>query len=93
MAINTGSRYENSVVDYFRKKEGGITLPVVLYSFDSLDAVSFFYHIYRTGETLQGLSQVYFRTPALWWAIAEYNPEVVDLVHIPDGTVLRIPSV
>jgi hypothetical protein len=93
MAIHSGSRYENSVVDYFHKTDGGANLPVVLYSFDNLADVSFFYHMYRKGETLHGLSQQYFRTPSLWWAIAEYNPEVTDFVHIADGTQLRIPSV
>lgn len=93
MAITSGSRYEDSVVDYFRKVENGTEYPIVFYSFDSLTDVSFFYHTYRTGETLQGLSQQYFKTPMLWWAIAEYNPEVTDLLHIEDGTLLRIPSV
>ena len=93
MAITAGSRYENSIVDYFRKKEGGVTYPVVLYSFDSLSDISFFYHTYRTGETLQGISQQYFKTPTLWWAIAEYNPEITDFFHIAHGTSIRIPSV
>jgi hypothetical protein len=93
MAIHSGSRYENSVVDYFRKQEGDVTYPIVFYTFDSLADVSFFYHSYRTGETLHGISQTYFRSPALWWAIAEYNPEVVDFLHIADGTQIRIPHV
>lgn len=93
MAITSGSRYENSIVDYFSKEPGGNLYPIVFYSFDSLTDISFFYHVYRTGETLHGLSQKYFKSPALWWAIAEYNPEVTDLFHIKDGTILRIPSV
>lgn len=93
MAITSGSRYEKSIVDYFRKETGGVTYPVVLYSFDSLTNISFFYHTYRNGDTLHALSQRYFRTPKLWWAIAEYNPEITDLFSIPDGTSIRIPSV
>jgi hypothetical protein len=93
MAITSGSRYEQSIVDYFRKKEGGTTYPIVFYSFDNLDNISFYYHTYRTGETLQGISQKLLGTPNLWWAIAEYNPEVTDFVHIADGTLMRIPSV
>jgi hypothetical protein len=93
MAIINGSRYENSVVDYFHKTEYGGSYPVVIYTFDSLSDVSFFYHTYFTGETLHAISQKYFRTPNLWWAIAEYNPEVTDFLHIPNGTLLRIPHV
>ena len=92
MAIHANSRYENSMVDYFRKKEYGITYPVVFYEFDDLTDVDFYYHTYRTGETLQGISQKYFKSPALWWTIAEYNPEITDIIHIKDGTVLRVPS-
>lgn len=92
MAITSGSRYENSIVDVFRKKEGGTTYPVVLYSFDSLENISFYYYRYQLGQTLQGISQKLLGTPKLWWAI-EYNPELTDIFHITDGTLLRIPSV
>jgi hypothetical protein len=92
MAINSGSRYESSVVDYFRKEEDGTTYPVVRYEFDDLSEASFFYHTYQTGETLHALSQRYFHTPSLWWTIAEYNPEVIDITRIPNNTSLRIPS-
>jgi len=91
MAINSGSRYEDSVVDYLQKKKGGVAYPVVFYAFDDLANASFFYHIYKTGETLHSLSQIYFKTPSLWWAIMEYNPEVTDILHIPNNTQLRIP--
>lgn len=93
MAIRAGSRYENSVVDYFRKTENGVTTPIVFYNFDYLDSVSFTTHTFVQGETLTGLSWRYFNRPDLWWAIAEYNPEITNFVSIPGGTVLRIPSV
>jgi nucleoid-associated protein YgaU len=93
MAIVSGSRYEFSLVDYFRKTENGETTPIVFYEFDDLFNISFITHTYTKGETLQGLSQKYLRTPELWWAIAEYNPEVTDFINIPGNTVLRIPNV
>lgn len=93
MTIYSGSRYSDAIVDYFTKEEYGPATPVVIYKFDSLKRVSYFTHIYTTGETLHGLSQKYFRRPDLWWAIAEYNPEVVDFTNIASGTLLRIPSV
>ena len=93
MAIFSGSRYKNSVVDYFTKAEYGSATPVVFYSFDALDSISFFTHIYNPNETLHSLSQKYFRRPDLWWTILEYNPEIVDFFSIPAGTTIRIPSV
>ena len=93
MAIVSGSRYEYSLVDYFRKDEHGETYPIVFYEFDDLDEISFTTHTYKKGETLQGLSQQYLRTPQLWWTIAEYNPEITDFVNLSENTVLRIPNV
>lgn len=93
MAINQGSRYEVSTVDYFSKVPGGEAYPIVFYKFDSLSKVSYFYHTYTVGETLYGLSNKYFKRPDLWWSIVEYNPEIQDFLNISAGTVLRIPSV
>jgi hypothetical protein len=93
MAIFSGSRYSDSVVDFFTKNEYGVATPIVIYKFDSLDSVSFFTHIYNDKETLHALSQRYFRRPDLWWTIAEYNPEIVDFTNIKAGTLMRIPRV
>jgi len=93
MTIRASSRYETSVVDYFRKVENGQTFPIVFYNFDYLNSISFVPHTFVEGETLTGLSWRYFNRPDLWWAIAEYNPEIKDFINIPGGTVLRIPNV
>lgn len=92
MAIRTNSRYEASTVDYFKKEENGQVYPAMFYEFDSLKNIKYFYHTYTTGETLQGIANRYLNTHSLWWTIAEYNPEITDLLHIPDGTKLRIPA-
>ena len=93
MAIYSGSRYEEALVDYFSKEEYGTAYPIVFYTFDSLKNISFFTHIYSKGDTLHGLSQRYFKRPDLWWTIVEYNPEITDFTSIAVGTVIRIPSV
>jgi hypothetical protein len=93
MSIHANSRYEKSTVDYFRKKENGKTYPIVFYQLDDLTNISFYIHTYTTGETLEGLATRYLKSPSLWWAIAEYNPEIVDFLHLEDGTEMRIPNV
>lgn len=92
MAIVSGSRYETSIVDYFKKDENGATYPIVFYAFDSLSNISFSTHTFIEGETLQGLSSQYYGRPNLWWVIAEYNPELTDFINIPSGTEIRIPN-
>jgi hypothetical protein len=93
MAINQGSRYEKSTVDYISLVPYGSATPIVFYKFDSLKSVSFIYHTYVSGETLYGISNKYFNRPDLWWAITEYNPEITDFYSITPGTIMRIPSV
>jgi len=93
MPIHSGSRYEDSTVDYFRKTEYGQSYPITLYAFDDLQNIKYVTHRYTKGETLQGIALQYFHSAALWWTIAEYNPELTDFLHIADGTVLRIPHV
>jgi nucleoid-associated protein YgaU len=93
MPIYSGSRYEDSLVDFFHINEYGQSYPIVFYTVDDLETVSFYTHIYTPGETLHGLSQRYYNRPDLWWTIAEYNPELTDFFSIPAGTVIRIPSV
>ena len=31
-------------------------------------------------------------SPQLWWAIFDYNPEVIYPLGVPSGTVIRIPT-
>lgn len=93
MAIFANSRYSTSVVDYFTKEEYGVVNPIVFYSSDSLESISYYTHRYNQGETLHALSQRYFKRPDLWWTIAEYNPEITDIFNIPSGTLIRIPNV
>jgi hypothetical protein len=93
MPIYSGSRYQNSLVDYFSKIEYGTATPIVFYTPNPLTNVSFFMHRYTKGESLIALSQKFFKRPDLWWTIVEYNPEIADFMSIPDGTEIRIPSV
>jgi len=93
MAIYSGSRYENSTVDYLSKTPYGKAYPIVFFNSEDLTNISFFTHITLASDTWHGLAQQYFQNPSLWWAIAEYNPELKDFIHFPVGTTIRIPSV
>jgi len=43
-----------------------------------------------TGERLDEIASRYYSNPALWRLIAEFNA-VADPMHVPPGTLLRIP--
>lgn len=93
MAIFSTSRYYNSVVDYISAENDGAPTAIVFYKPEDLSEAKFITHVYVEGETLHQLSWRYFDRPDFWWAIIEYNPEIVDFFNIAPGTVIRIPSV
>lgn len=93
MAIYAGSRYEQSTVDYLTTTPYGVPKAIVFFKPEDLTDISYFTHVITDSDTWHGLAQQYFQNPALWWAIAEYNPELKDFIHIPVGTTIRIPSV
>jgi hypothetical protein len=58
-------------------------------SWDSDDA---FEYVTRSGDTFQGLADLHYGDPKLWWIIADHNYGTVpDVFNIPDHTVILIP--
>jgi hypothetical protein len=92
MTIYTGSRYEYSTVDFVSKTTNGPDNPIVFYSTYSINPLNYYEHSYVAGERLDQISTKYYKTPFLWWLIAEVNPKV-DFTNIPAGTILRIANV
>jgi hypothetical protein len=91
--IYTSSRYYNQTVDYISLEEGGDVRPIVFYQFDDLHDKNYGIYTFAQGDRLDRLSFQFFNRPDMWWAIAEYNPEIQDIFNIKPGTLLRIPNV
>lgn len=87
------SRYYGQKIDAIATEENGQTKIVLFYEFDDPTSAPYVIHEYQLGEQLDQLSYRYYARPDLWWAIAEYNPQVKDFFNIPPGTELRIPNV
>jgi hypothetical protein len=93
MSIKNGSRYEYSTVDFIQIKEDGSLSPVVFYEFPGDEIISYYEHTYVSGERLDQIAQQYYSKPDLWWLITDYNPQITDILNIPTGAILKIPSV
>ena len=93
MTIYKGSRYEYSTIDFVSKTLNGQANPIVFYDFTTLGGVTYIEHSYVEGERLDQIAFKYYRDPAFWWIIPEFNPQVTDFTAIPVGTVLKIPNV
>jgi hypothetical protein len=93
MAIYKGSRYEYSTIDFVSKTINGQANPIVFYNFTALGRVTYIEHQYLNGERLDQIAFKYYKDPAFWWIILEFNPQVTDFTAILVGTVLKIPNV
>ena len=93
MAVYADSRYYASTTGYVKLTGDGDKKPILFYTPDNLTNISYYQHVYVNGESLDQIAYKYLGRPELWWAIVEYNPEVVDFFNIAPGTVLRVPRV
>lgn len=90
--IYTDSRYADGVVVRSfdaRKSSYGVTL---FRQFP--EGVSeFYYYTWTQRDRIDLVANEFLGDPNLWWVIMDYNPEIVNPLDIPLGTVLRIPGV
>jgi hypothetical protein len=89
--IYTDSRYARGV--FFkaynpRKKTYDLT---VLRRFPT-DQSNFYYYAWRERDRVENVAARLMGDANLWWRIMDYNPELIDPVNIPVGTLLRIPD-
>jgi hypothetical protein len=45
------------------------------------------------GDRIDTVSARFFGEPEYWWQILDANPEIINGMEIPVGTILRIPNV
>jgi nucleoid-associated protein YgaU len=50
-------------------------------------------YTWQESDRIELVAYRFFKTPAVWWKIMDYNPEIGNPFDIPVGTVLRIPNV
>jgi hypothetical protein len=92
MAIFLGSRYEDSLVDFYSTKYYSDPAPVVFYKFSALPAtLRYIEYTWKEGDRIDNIAFKYLSYPDKWWVLGEYNPHVKDLTNIPAGTKLVIP--
>jgi hypothetical protein len=53
----------------------------------------YFLYTWRESDRIDSVAYRFFNTPATWWKIMDYNPEIGNPFNIPVGTVIRIPHV
>lgn len=52
-----------------------------------------FYYIAQDGDRLDNISNLFYKTPDKWWAIAKANNIANGTIAVSGGTKLLIPNV
>jgi hypothetical protein len=52
---------------------------------------SFFYVTWREGDRMESIAYEVLGSSSLWWRIMDYNPEILDAINIPVGSLIRVP--
>lgn len=48
-------------------------------------------YTWKPGDRPDTVANSQLGDPLLWWAIFDYNPEIIYPIGVPPGTVVRIP--
>jgi hypothetical protein len=89
--IYTDSRYATGVVARSfdsRNNRFGVT---IFREFPASSA-EYFYYTWTEKDRIDEISTQFLGDPSLWWVIMDYNPEQLNPLNIPIGTLLRIPN-
>jgi nucleoid-associated protein YgaU len=90
MAITQTSRYAASKVAPVTDARG-VTRQTILPTTPADTAYQVGFYQWRHGDRPDLLAYRNYGDERLWWLIAKVNPEINDWLHVPVGTVIRIP--
>ena len=48
-------------------------------------------YVWKPGDRPDTVASAQLGNSGLWWAIFDYNPELIYALNIPPGTIIRIP--
>jgi hypothetical protein len=90
MAITQTSRYAASQIAPVTDA-AGITRQTILPTAPSDTAYQVTFYQWTTQDRTDLLAFRYYGDERMWWLIAKANPEIIDWLNVPVGTVIRIP--
>lgn len=90
MAITQTSRYASNKVAPVTDA-AGVTRMTILPNTPSDTAYQVSFYQWKSGDRADLLAYRNYGDERLWWLIANANPEIIDWLNVPVGTVIRIP--
>jgi len=68
----------------------------IVYILPQVASVTIFKYTYYTvtfADRIDNIASTFLGNPALWYQIAQVNPQVMNWLNLQPGTVIRIPLV
>jgi hypothetical protein len=89
--IASNSRYANSalVTEDVNGKDTIYITPSAPVSY----TFKYSYYIVNGSDRIDNIAAAYFGDPTQWYLIGDANPQVMNWLSIPAGTIIRIPQV
>jgi hypothetical protein len=55
------------------------------------ETAGFYYYAWKEGDRIENVAYRLLGDASTWWKVMDYNPEIIDAINIPVGTLLRVP--
>lgn len=90
--IFTDSRYATGILTQTTDaRTGQPTLAVLRQTPEAI--TEFTYYTWTQRDRVDLLADRFLGDPSLWWVIMDFNPEQLNPMTIPVGSLIRIPNV
>jgi len=90
MTVSANSRYAGRVITPVTDADG-VTRQTILPALPADKAYQVRYYTWRMTDRLDIVAYRTYGSEQSWWLIADANPEVINWLSVPVGTVIRIP--
>lgn len=90
LPLSYTSRYSQGTLDRVSNAAG--VYNVTLYRPTPASTSDYTLYTWKPFDRPDSVAAKTLGDPTLWWAIFDYNPEVIYPFNVPSGTVLRIPN-
>ena len=92
MTIFVGSRYENETPFLLKDPRTQQVRETVLSTRTLNSDTAFRYHLWSETDRVDRLAEKYFGDAESWWYIMDANPEILNVLDIRPGDLIRIPN-
>lgn len=89
--ISSTSRYRTAIIQTVTAPDG-TTRQEMRIPFPRSQQINYTYYRVLGGDRVDTIAYKFFKNATMWWMIANSNPEIIDWVELPPGTIIRVPN-